>query len=223
MSKNAHHVLSDVMLMIPDCISLCGVKGSLRKFFATRIPPGTDLQPCRERTRQLIVDLNRWAEAYPYLASLPLEDSSAETNAMDSAVGSVQIAKPRSNAAMLPPDSFIALSVATYESVRLLLTLLLHKINTEDTKVEDDNIPGSPPATVLNDLAIESAETVLKVTRYLETTKSAGFDFIRSVTPLVIVAILGPGEDQFTRARIMLKRWGDNRGLGGLVGAWLHI
>jgi hypothetical protein len=232
MSRNAHLGLSDVMLQIPGCIGLCGVKGSLRKFFATPIPPGTNLQPCRERANQLIAELNRWAETYPYLATLA---STSTTNSADTTSSSIksdpsstelttQKPKPRINPAMLPPDSFIALTVATYEAVRLPLTLLLYKITTEDTAIPNTSTtPPSPPASVLYDLAAASASALLQTTSCLESTKSVGFDFIRTVTPVVVVAILGPQPEQIAQARSTLKRWGDSRGLGGLVGAWLHI
>jgi hypothetical protein len=212
MSRNAHIGLSDVMLQIPGCIGMCGVKGSLRKFFATPIPPGTNLQPCRERANQLIAELNRWAETYPYLATL------ADASIKSEPSTELTTQKPRINTATLPPDSFIALTVATYEAVRLPLTLLLYKLSTEDTAS-----PDSSTASVLYDLATASANALLQTTSCLESTKSVGFDFIRTVTPVVVVAILGPQPEQIAQARSTLKRWGDSRGLGGLVGAWLHI
>jgi hypothetical protein len=223
MSRNAHHGLSDVMLQVPGCIGLCGVKGSLRKFFATPIPPGTDLQPCRERTNQLIEELTRWTEAYPYLATLAPNSTSADATPGDTSALSIQKAKPHPKTAMLPPDSFIALTVATYEAVRLTLLLLLHKITVEDTALSNSSTPASPPADALYDAATASANALLQTTSRLESTKSVGFDFIRTVTPLVVVAILGPRPEQLGEARSTLKRWGDSRGLGGLVGAWLHI
>ena len=219
MSRNAHHGLSDVMLQIPGCIGLCGVPGSLRKFFATIIPAGTDLQPCRERTHQLIEELKRWAETYPYLATLAPTITNADATPGDPTALSIQKAKPRPNPAMQPPDSFIALTVATYEAVRLTLLLILHKIAVEDTAPASS----STPAETLYDAATASANALLQTTSCLESTKSVGFDFIRTVTPLVVVAILGPRPEQRAQARSTLKRWGDSRGLGGLVGAWLHI
>jgi hypothetical protein len=195
MSRNAHIGLSDIMLQIPGCIGMCGVKGSLRKFFATPIPPGTNLQPCRERANQLIAELNRWAETYPYLATLADVSIKSEPSTEPSST-EVIIQKPRTNTAMLPPDSFIALTVATYEAVRLPLTLLLYKLSTEDTAS-----PHSPTASALYDLAAASARALLQTTSCLESTKSVGFDFIRTVTPVVVVAILGPQPEQIAQAR----------------------
>lgn len=124
------------------------------------------------------------------------------------------------------PDSFVALTVATFESVQLILTLLLHKLNAQDPDFhEANNVPSkySPSISVLFNQAVQSANAILKMAAHLEGTKSVGFDFIRSVTPVVVVAILGPTEELTGNAMAMLKRWGEKRGMNGLVGAWIHI
>ncbi|KAF9697877.1 hypothetical protein EKO04_004442 [Ascochyta lentis] len=223
MPRNAHHDLSDVMLMIPGCIGLCQTEGSLRTFFKSSFPPNVDLEPCRRRTRELINDLDEWASAYPYLTTL---SSGLHIVAADMASLSVSGVKPAfegSSTDVILPDSFVALTVATFESVQLTLTLLLHKLNTQDPNIHSSKAQPSASASALFNQAVRSANVILRTAGHLEGTKTVGFDFIRSVTPVVVVAILGPTEELTDNAMAMLKRWGEKRGMNGLVGAWMHL
>ncbi|KAF2998599.1 hypothetical protein E8E13_006754 [Curvularia kusanoi] len=230
MPRNAHHDLADIMLMIPDCASLCGIDGSLRTFHSKPFPPGIDLEPCRKRTKELIADLDQWAATYPYLAKPASGLQVVEANMANLSVNGVKPAFEGSKDVILP-DSFIALTIATYESVHLTLILLMHKLNTQDPWSQE-NSPHSSPATLsppsesglaLFDEAVQSARVIMKTTEHLEGTKTVGFDFIRSVTPVVVVAILGPTQELMHAAMATLKRWGEKRGMGGLVGAWMHL
>lgn len=229
MPRNAHHDLADIVLMIPDCIALCRVDGSLRTFFNSTLPPNLNLEPCRKRTRALIEDLNRWAAAYPYLAHLPSGHHIIAADMASLSMSGVKPAFEGSSTDVILPDSFVALTVATFESVQLTLTLLLHKLITQDSNLCEAEsaswitLPSSPSPSILFDQAVRSANLVLKTAGHLEATKTTGFDFIRSVTPVVVVAILGPTEDLTSNAMAMLKRWGEKRGMNGLVGAWMHL
>ncbi|UPX20416.1 uncharacterized protein EKO05_0010648 [Ascochyta rabiei] len=228
MPRNAHHDLADIMLMIPECISLCQIKGSLQTFFNSPFSPNVDLDPCRRRTRELIKDLDEWASAYPYLTTL---SSGLHTVATDMASLSVSGVKPAfegTSTDVVLPDSFVALTVVTFEAVQLTLTLLLHKLNTQDLDRSPSTLLASSPvssaslASLLHQ-AERSADLILRTAGHLEGTKTVGFDFIRSVTPVVVVAILGPTEELTSNAMAMLKRWGEKRGMNGLVRAWMHL
>lgn len=234
MPRNAHHDLADIMLMIPDCTSLCGINGSLRTFFNSPFPPNIDLEPCRKRTRELIADLDRWAATYPYLAKPSSGLQIVEANMANLSVSGVKPAFEGSRNVILPA-SFVALTIATFESVQITLTLLMHKLNTQDSRLHNSS-PKSSPSTsssmsppplptpsALLDQAVRSAEIILKTASHLEGTTTVGFDFIRSVTPVVVVAILGPTQELMESAMAMLKRWGEKRGMNGLVGAWMHL
>lgn len=230
MPRNAHHDLADIMLMIPYCTGLTGISGSLRTFFSSPFPPGMDLDPCRKRTKELIADLDKWAATYPYLAKPASGLQVVEANMANLSVSGVKPAFEGSKNVILP-DSFIALTIATYESVHLTLTLLLHKLNTQDPKLNEASPQSSPAistppqhsSSALFDEAVQSAHVIMKTAGHLEGTKTVGFDFIRSVTPVVVVAILGPTQELIGNAMAMLKRWGEKRGMGGLVGAWMHL
>jgi hypothetical protein len=223
MPRNAHHDLADVMLMIPECIGLCKTKGSLRTFFNTPLPSNVDLEPCRKRTKELIRDLHQWAATYPYLTTLSPGLHVVPADVASLSVSGVKPAFEGSSSSVILPDSFVALTVATFESVQLTLTLLLRKLNTQDPKLNEASTSQSPSTTSLFDQAIRSANIILETAFHLEGTKTVGFDFIRSVTPVVVVAILGPTEELTGNAMAMLKRWGEKRGMNGLVGAWMHL
>ena len=230
MPRNAHHDLGDIMLMIPDCTGLCGINGSLRTFFNSPFTPNVDLEPCRRRTKELIANLDEWAAAYPYLAKPAPGLQIMETNMANLSVSGVKPAFEGSKDVILP-DAFIALTIATFEAVQLTLTLLLYKLNTQDPKLYEANARSSsasssfsaPTSPALFEQAVQSAEVILKTAGHLEGTKTVGFDFIRSVTPVVVVAILGPTQELTSNAMAMLKRWGEKRGMNGLVGAWVHL
>ena len=68
--------------------------------------------------------------------------------------------------------------------------------------------------------AAASASLVLRISRALEATHPAGFDFLRSVWPLVVVATLGPGAGMSADAQRLIRRWGETRMLAGIGKIW---
>lgn len=230
MPRNAHHDLADIMLMLPYCTNMCGIKGSLRTFFNLPFPPGINLEPCRTQAHKLSAELDAWAATYPYLAKPASGLQIVEANMANLSVSG---AKPafQGSKNMILPDSFIALTIATYEAVHLTLLRLLHKLETQapESQVASPQSThslspsASTTGSMLFNQAVKSAEVIMKTAGHLEGTKTVGFDFIRSVTPVVVVAILGPTQELTNNAMAMLKRWGEKRGMNGLVGAWMHL
>ncbi|KAF2123846.1 hypothetical protein P153DRAFT_303454 [Dothidotthia symphoricarpi CBS 119687] len=220
MPRNAHQDLVEVILHIPHCIRLCYTRGgSLRTFFATPIPAHTDRQPCRTRTLTILAELRAWAARFPHLTSISPSPHEITADMASLCVNGVTATHPDSKT-LVVPHSFLALTAATYQATLITLTLLLRKL---DMPVD----PLTPQSPDVDDAAIEqatkSAKSVLHIAASLESTRPIGFDFMRSVFPVVVVAILGPGDEEMVAAREMLKRWGDSRGMGGLCGAWLDI
>jgi hypothetical protein len=126
------------------------------------------------------------------------------------------------------PDTFVAMTTAAFKAARLILTLLLHKVseNREDSSpisVPDDDSSTSLPsnATLLTNAA-SYAKDILEITTYMEATHPLGFNFLRCMFALTVVAILGPVEEDQRHAREMLARWGAQRGVGGLSGSWVN-
>lgn len=222
--KNAHMHLADILLGIPGCINLSGVEGTLSGFFSKPLPPGKDLDPVRDRTTQLLRKLDLWSERHPHLCTTdPISQVTTEdlTTPIDTST------PPPNLPAVMLPDTFVAMTTAAFKAARLILTLLLHKVSesSEDASpisVQDDDSATSLPsnATLLSN-ATSYAKDILEITSYMEATHPMGFNFLRCVFPLTVVAIVGPLEEDQRHARQMLDRWGAQRGLGGLSGSWV--
>ncbi|KAF2638645.1 hypothetical protein P280DRAFT_404355 [Massarina eburnea CBS 473.64] len=226
-SRNAHHQLADILLQIPPCISQCGIEpGSMRKFFAEPIPPGIDLRPVEQCTRELLQDIENWALRFP---SLTYTGSGEQIVAATDTELDVNGCKPANSdrSYIILPDSFVALTASTYEAIRVILYLLLDKVSV-DWSISPA-FSGTSPASSLSytsslvDNAIIASQAVLKNSSYMESTHPVGFDFMRSVFPVVVVATLAPRLHEQQEAEEMLNRWGRSRGMAGLCAAWLNV
>ncbi|KAF2009710.1 hypothetical protein BU24DRAFT_357926 [Aaosphaeria arxii CBS 175.79] len=222
--KNAHQALVDVLLLIPACIALCRRKCSLGSFFSGKLPLNIDLGPIRGRARELLLQLDHWSMKHPELCTAkPSEQITPLTKR-----GHTGKASPLSRPSPHPvlSDTFLALTASTYQATRLILMLLLQKVDETVGSTGSDTRTASSEAlsscSLLDDVK-SCAESILEISEFFEKTHPVGFDFMRSVFPLVVVGILGPQEEYKTTARQTLDRWGEMRGVGGLCGAWIDI
>ncbi|KAF2787250.1 hypothetical protein K505DRAFT_367511 [Melanomma pulvis-pyrius CBS 109.77] len=224
--RNAHQYLADILLAIPDCIGLCGMSGSMSSFFSRPLPPRLDLRPVRERTAQLLQKLIEWADKHPHLTSVSPGPLVVTLDMAKEVSGSALTNPDGPPSTVVLPETFVALTAATYEAIQLILTLLLHKISPHPAKSPpapaDPNTPPQSPTDSLISRATTSARSILDIAMFLESTQSVGFDFLRSVFPLVVVGILGPQAEEQKSAVEMMERWGESRGVGGLCGAWIN-
>ncbi|ORY10951.1 hypothetical protein BCR34DRAFT_484896 [Clohesyomyces aquaticus] len=208
--KNALHSLTDVLLAIPGCIGLCGIEGSLGDFFSARLPDTTDLLPVRARTRQLLQEVDAWADRYPHLCSTA---PSPQTLRMDLSARS--LSDPPGIPTIMVPGTFAALIASSFYSARMTLALLLDKITPILPTSQ------SPGWSIMED-ARSHTKSILQIAEFLELTNPVGFDFIRSIFPLVVVSNIAPLEEDRSRAMTMLERWGKKRAVSGLAGAkWI--
>lgn len=224
--SNAHHKLANILLVIPHCIRLLGVSGSMRAFFASSIPSTVDTKPVEQRAQVLLEQLDTWAKVYPHLSTLPAtpDDHIVTVDMSAIAIAGSQPAGPT----MAIPASFIALTAATYEATRLILILLLLKLRPPapffPNVFPTHNIPLASEATAPTflDTAVASSQSILRISHYMESTHPVGFDIVRSVFPLVVAGLIGPRWEEVHEAQIMLERWGKMKGMGGLCSAWLE-
>jgi hypothetical protein len=209
MPRDAHQLLADIELIIPVCMERLQMGLPLRSFFATPIPPHVDVKPCRELTSQLVADLNQWAAWYPNLTkvSRQLEDG---LKVEDDSGRGLDLANEDLKAPPLP-DTFIALIASNYVSTKLLLNMLMYKMETEES-----GAPSTPTeaATTYFTEACQCATAILKAAENIEKMQTPGFDLLRSIAPLVSVVCVGPKEEHFREAGAMLYRWGSK--IGGL-------
>lgn len=224
--KSAHMHLADILLSIPGCINLTGVQGTLSGFFSKPIPPGNDLDHVRERANQLLHKLDLWSERHPHLCTTAPAPCQVTTEDMTTPID--PSTPPPNLPAVMLPDTFVAMTTAAFKAARLILTLLLHKISessegaTPISIQDDDSATSIPSNSALMTNAISYAKDILEITSYIEVIHPMGFNFLRCVFPLTIVAILGPIEEDKRNARQMLDRWGAQRGLGGLSAPWVN-
>jgi hypothetical protein len=197
----------------------------MRSFFSRPIPSTVDTKPVERRTLHLLQELDSWAIRCPHLTVLPTAPGHhIVSRDMETLVASGASAVAPNASTIILTDSFVALNAANYEVIRLILTLLLMKVSPTAAVSPTMSYPPSPEsiAPSLFDVATASSQAILKITSYMESKHPIGFDFIRSVFPLVVVGILGPRQEEKTSAQDMLDRWAKTRGMAGLCAAWLQ-
>ncbi|KAF1997330.1 hypothetical protein P154DRAFT_441415 [Amniculicola lignicola CBS 123094] len=222
--KNAHQYLADILLAIPACIALSGLKGSLGEAFSTPISYNIDLAAVQRRTWELLQEVDDWAKKFPHLTKTSNGPTIVDREMGIGISGAVPLT-PDSTSLILP-EAFVALTASTYYAIRLILNLLAHKISPRPLispiSPSNANEMRSQSSFELISIATECSRNVLDIAGFLESTHPVGFDFMRSVFPLVVVAVLGPQAHEQKIAQEMLRRWGESRGIGGLCGAWTH-
>lgn len=209
MPRDAHQRLADIELMIPLCMQKLQIEGTLRVFFDTPIPADVDVEPCRKLTSKLIADLDDWATRYPNLTNIS-QDPNDIFHVNRSGKG-LDIANEGHTTPPLP-DTFIALIASNYFSTKLTLNMLMYKMDTQASIP-----PVTSAATTAQHFheATRCAKAILKGAADVEKAQTPGFDLLRSITPLVTVVCVGPGEEQFRESKEMLHRWGSK--IGGLT------
>lgn len=229
-TSNAHQHLADFLFLIPNYISTLNMGGSMRTFFATPIPPTVDTKPVEGYTRDLLQNIDKWALRSPHMTVLPTTTAkyTLSTDMTVVITPEVQESWP-AGTTITVPASFIALTAATYEATRLILLMLFIKVSPHAMQY---SIPSPASSTALSEpespvsglfeTATTCSKHILKIAAYMESKHPVGFDFIRTVFPLVVVGILGPRVEEKESAEKMLDRWGKMKGMTGLCSAWLQ-
>ncbi|KAF2802303.1 uncharacterized protein BDZ99DRAFT_483037 [Mytilinidion resinicola] len=114
-------------------------------------------------------------------------------------------------------DTLTALTACTYHAASLVVQLILSATSP---------FPSASPSSSLTASHSHSrsvashATSILQISRFLEYLRPVGFDLMRSIFALAVVALLSPSEGQKGEATKMLERWGQDRGLSGICSAW---
>ncbi|KAJ4377972.1 hypothetical protein N0V83_000802 [Neocucurbitaria cava] len=189
------------------------IQGTLRVFFETPVPAHVDNGPARQLTSKLLADLDRWATTYPNLTGNARGD--APVTAASGTGLSVTNEDLKDQGL---PDTFIALIRSNYLAMRLVLNMIMHKMETQST---------TPPATPDSaapqylTVAIQSAQAILKAAEEVEKRKTPGFDLLRSISPVLAVICTAPTRELGNSASEMLQRWGTR--IGGLASVFTRI
>lgn len=234
--KSAHQEIADIMLMLPETIAMLDVEpGSLRRFFNQSLPCTAHVEPVVARIHEWFAFLDGWAARFPYLTKAPNGEVIITANMTNVTVG----VNVLNNGEMTLPNSFVAFTAASYHALRLILLLLLRKITPHMAHSPASSTSPSYPSpssgcstafnnnyddTPLLEKAIAAAHSALDIATYQGTTQQiGGYDVLRTVFPLVIVGNLGPTKREKDRAIEILSKWGRQRGITGLITAWLDV
>lgn len=226
--KSAHQELCDILLLIPGTIALLGARhGSLRQFFARPLPSNvTNVDIVVERISQWLLHLEGWAVRFPYLTKAPIENLVVTKDMAN--LGEGFNTTPNPEKAL--PNTFVAFTAASYEAVRLILLLLLHKVTPylsqtpPHTPSTTHSTVSVPSESALLDTAATVSQSILDICHYQDATHPiGGFDVLRSVFPVVLVGLLGPRQEEKDIAYNTLVQWGEKRGITGLCTAWFNV
>ncbi|PVI00830.1 hypothetical protein DM02DRAFT_493388, partial [Periconia macrospinosa] len=175
--RNAHMLLVDILISIPECIGMVSMYVGNMRSF--------------------------FASPFPPGINLCPAEQRAP-----------RFLTPGTSVLTLP-ESFVALSAATYEAIRLILCLLLDKISSEWSRSPTMSVKSPASASPVSfgpslshmDTAIASSKAILDISAHMESKHPVGFDFMRSVFPLVVVVCIAPREEEERLGRKMLERW----------------
>ncbi|KAL1801231.1 hypothetical protein ACET3X_001573 [Alternaria dauci] len=189
--RDAHQSLADIELQIPPCMAILEISGSMRALFATPIPSHVDVRPGKRLACKLMRELDEWAIEYPHLASLSRNIHGAPT---------------------LMERALIA---SNYVADRLVVSMLIYKMQTEATAPPEPY--EKPPAHYFEE-AKKAATSVLEAALEIERAQTPGFDLLRSIAPVLAVAFSAPTSEIKQDAVDMMKRWaGKFGGLDSIV------
>lgn len=213
MPRDAHQRLTDIELMVPRCMEMLEVLGNLRVCFEAHIPAKVDVQPCRKLTTRLLTDLANWATEFPNLTTICKDPHVAQDVMQRSGTG-LDIANEDSTKSPLP-DTFISVVATIYFGVRLILNMLMYKMDTQSST--ESTTSAGDTANYLHE-ASQSADAILAGVANMNKAQTPAFDTIRSIVPLIFVVCVGPRSNHFQEASAMLQRLGAKvDGLGSIM------
>jgi hypothetical protein len=208
--RDAHQSLADIELMMPYCMAMLEIQGSMRVLFSTPIPSHVDVRPSKELACKLIRDLDVWAKTYPHLTSV---SKSSRGTPVDR--GTSKLPR-RGSSSSSSPDTFVALIASNYMADRLALSMLMYKMQTGST---------APIEVYENttahyyDVARRATLDIMEAAAEIERAQTPGFDLLRSIAPVMAVAFAAPTPELRNGAVDMMQRWaGKIGGLGSIIG-----
>jgi hypothetical protein len=196
MPRDPHKSLTDIELMIPHCVALLQIPGTLRVVLETPIPRHIETEKCLEMTKKMIVDLDAWAEEYPDMAKVATNAPSPSETDTSLASGD---SKNREGS-----DTFVPLK-SNYLATRVTLNMLVHKIYTESQSSPDAS--KSLSLQYLED-AVDASNAIVKAGLEVEQASAPSFDVGRTIAPLLTVVCAGPTTELRNTAWEIMERWG---------------
>lgn len=192
-------------------MALLKIRGTLRGFFETRIPPGVDVGPCRDLTVKLIADLDDWAATYSTLTKVSGRTCDTVASSADLHVTNQYGVRPGL------PDPPMTPTPLNYVATRLMLNMLMHKISTQSNT--PPATPGSADLSYLSE-AIQCAEAIVDGAVELEKARTPRSDLLLHIAPVVCVACAAPTQELGNEAGELMQRWTTT--IAGCAVVWQH-
>ncbi|KAE8825064.1 hypothetical protein HRS9122_10163 [Pyrenophora teres f. teres] len=212
MAPDPHQSLTDIELMLPHCMALLEIQGTMRAVFDTPIPPHVDARPCAELAIKLLGQLDEWAEAYPHLTRF---SRSRDTTPAAGPPSKARTKKARKSDSIVTVTALIA---SNYAADRLFLNSLMYKIHTQSTTRPE--LYEDSTAHYLDE-ATRYGLDIMKAMAAIEQASALGFDLLRSIVPLVMVGFTAPDVELRNNALAMMGRWVGR--VGGLGTIFKHM
>ncbi|KAI1509787.1 hypothetical protein PtrARCrB10_08463 [Pyrenophora tritici-repentis] len=208
MPPDPHQSLANIELMLPDCVTLLGIPGTMRAVFDTPIPPHVDTRSCADLAIKLLDQLDEWADTYPHLTRF---SRSRETTPVSNSPSKASKNKARKSNSI---DTVTALVASNYAADRLHLNSLMYKIHTQSTTPPESD--GNSTAHYFDE-AMQCGLDIMKAMAAIEQVSAPGLDLLRSIAPLVTVGFTAPDLELRNDAMVMMGRWvGRVEGLGAI-------
>ncbi|RMZ68356.1 hypothetical protein GMOD_00009972 [Pyrenophora seminiperda CCB06] len=211
-APDPHQSLANVELMLPHCMALLQIPGTLRAVFEAPIPPSLDVRPCADLALKLLRQLDEWAATYPHLTRFSNKSRETTPTATTTTTTAPGSSAPKAHKSQTQKkktkqkiDTSTALIASNYASDRLILTSLLYKLHTQSTMSPD--LYDSTPTTHYLDEAMQCGMDIMKAMAAIEAAQGPGLDFLRSIIPLVSVAFTAPSAELRGSAMVMMGRW----------------
>lgn len=116
-------------------------------------------------------------------------------------------------------NTYTALTVSIYNATAVVLHSILHALSMHGSSISSGNLEET---SHLDQISLNCA-SILRISKMHEDRCPVGFDIMRGVFPLKIVAMLSLDSKQRTTAEVIIGKWGNDLGLGGLLRAQIGV
>jgi len=212
MTPDPYQSLTNIELMMPHCMALLEIQGTIRALFETPISPHINVRPCKKLAAELLGQLDEWAKTYPHLTRF---SKSRDTTPVSESARKANKKKAQKSDSV---DTGSAIIVSNYTSNRLLLNSLMYKIRTQSSTPPELY---EKPTDHYLDEATQCGLDIMKAMAAIEQAKAPGLNLLRSIAPLVTVAFTAPNAELRQNATAMMGRWTGR--VGGLGAIFKHM
>jgi hypothetical protein len=198
--------LVDIMLFIPVCLSLSGQERPLLQHLQALASTGSYHIEVQERCMQLLEQLGEWRTQCERVGRSLVGARKSSDMDID-------------NPNFVFRNTYTALTVSIYNATAVVLHSILHALSMHGSSISSDN----PSEASHIDQISRNCASILRISKIHEDRCPVGFDIMRGVFPLKTVAMLSVDSEQRAESELMIRKWGSDLGLGGLLRAQIGL